>query len=84
MLSWKKKTDSKCYHGKKTHSMRYHSTILLAKEKAWFRLAGLRLKHYDFPINNFVESAASGRRRRYACTLSFQCTFILFSPFAVS
>ena len=64
--------------------MRYHSTILLAKEKAWFRLAGLRLKHYDFPINNFVESAASGRRRRYACTLSFQCTFILFSPFAVS
>ena len=64
--------------------MRYHSTILLAKEKAWFRLAGLRLKHYDFPINNIVESAAGSRRKRYAYTLSFQYSSILPSSFAVS
>ena len=54
-------------------------TVLLTKRKAWLRLAGLRLKHYDFPTNSFFGSATSSRRRRYACTPSFNYSFIIYS-----
>ena len=41
---------------------------------------------YDFPIKNFVESAASSRRRRYGCslyssTLSYSSLLLLFLEF---
>ena len=52
---------------------------MLAKGKAWLRLAGFRFKHYDFPTNKFFGSATSSRRRRYACTSSFKYSFIIYS-----
>ena len=56
----------------------FSSAVVLAKEKFDCAYAGVRLKHYNFPINNFVGSATSSRRRRYACTPSFKYSFIFF------